>query len=306
MKKVSAHQQKPQAGHGVTQTGATVHPRSFKIEAREPAPVTLSKAKALPARSSLVEMPGIDGVKIRQSVSRSSLPILHREQYVLRAVKDVQQNAEAMQPQSGPQDWLNDDLKRKFAATVLAESAAGQAQHIVWIYYNDVTKNKGAAGLARSSAYSGKHIWYKIWLYMLGDTQYGSDALPKERAFEDFSSVENFCQKNQYMQGVGSKRASEVESLVEQAFAQPAKNPYAGWSGQGNLADFNNISNNDIYWTRARYYYWLQQEKKVTEIYVKVLPAGKSTQFLFHADKILEYFTTNKIKLPAQVKKYEP
>jgi len=63
-----------------------------------------------------------------------------------------------------------------------------------------------------------------------------------------------------------------------------------------------NVSNNDVYWKQARAYYWLQQEKKVNETYVKVLESGNNTQFIFNANKIRDYWT--KHKLPSNVKKY--
>ena len=45
-----------------------------------------------------------------------------------------------------------------------------------------------------------------------------------------------------------------------------------GWTGQGSLQDFNNQSNDDEYWRRARAYFFLQEQGIVKEIYVKVLP----------------------------------
>jgi len=79
----------------------------------------------------------------------------------------------------------------------------------------------------------------------------------------------------------------------------------AGWIGQGNLNDFNNISQpGSLYWKQARAYYWLQEEKKVSEIYVKMLPAGKNTQVLFNATAIQHYFETH--SLPQKVPQYSP
>jgi len=199
---------------------------------------------------------------------------------------------------------ITEDLKQKVAATILAESAPGQATDIGWIYYNRVSDAKGESGLKGSSAYRGKGVWYQIWLYMLGDTTYGKNSLPKQNEFKGFSTVKDFCEKNGYMQTTAAQRAESVKQLVDDMFAKPTDNPYQGWIGQGNLDDFNNKSApKSLYWKQARAYYWLQQQGKVKYIYVKVLPAGKSTQFIFDADSIGKYYTAH--TLPADVPLYK-
>ena len=103
---------------------------------------------------------------------------------------------------------------------------------------------------------------------------------------------------------MAAARAKRMVTKVDEMFTAPESNPYAGWGGQGNLADFNNESNNDIYWKKARAYYWLQDAGKVTETHVKVLPAGKSTQVIFNAAAIGAYWSKN--PLPADVPKFTP
>jgi hypothetical protein len=58
---------------------------------------------------------------------------------------------------AGPAVTITDDLRRKFAASVLAEASDGEELAIAWIYYNRVVvAGQGEAGLKASSAYAGK------------------------------------------------------------------------------------------------------------------------------------------------------
>jgi hypothetical protein len=127
-----------------------------------------------------------------------------------------------------------------------------------------------------------------------------------KKEFEDYKgqTVADFCTKNGWIKMVATARAVGMMTQVEEMFTAPDSNPYKGWEGQGNLADFNNESNDDVYCKRVPAYYWLQQEHKVDEIYVKVLPAGKSTQVLFSAKAIAAYWAHN--TLPTNVPKYTP
>jgi hypothetical protein len=201
--------------------------------------------------------------------------------------------------------YVTENLKQKMAATILAESWPGQAEDIRWMYYNRVSDAKGEAGLNGSAAYSGKGLWYRIWLYMLGDTTYGKDALPKNTEFKGFATIAEFCTRNGYMQTVAAKRAASIKLLVGAMFAKPASNPYQGWIGQGNLNDFNNKSQpRSLYWKQARAYYWLQQQGKVKDMYVKVLPDGKNTQVIFDARSIEKYYANH--TLPDDVPLYKP
>ena len=130
--------------------------------------------------------------------------------------------------------------------------------------------------------------------------------LPTKKEFKDFEgrTVADFCSENGWVKTVASARAKRMVAAVEAMFTAPESNPYKGWEGQGNLADFNNESNNDIYWKRARAYYWLQQTGKVTDLFVKVLSAGPNTQVVFDAKAIAKYWTGK--KLPADVAKFTP
>jgi hypothetical protein len=202
--------------------------------------------------------------------------------------------------------YVTPELKLRFAATVLAESAPSQLSQIGWIYFNLVSTARGETGLRASAAYSGKSIWYRIWLYVLGDDSYGEDLLPDQKEFADFKgqTVKGFCDKNGWVKTVAVPRSKRVRDQVDAMFADPSKNPYKGWIGQGNLDDFNSKSNKDIYWKKARAYLWLQRSGKVSSTYVEVLPAGKSTQFIFDANAIDVYFRKN--PLPDQVPEYVP
>ncbi|MGA1870535.1 MAG: hypothetical protein ACMUJM_18515 [bacterium] len=201
--------------------------------------------------------------------------------------------------------YITEDLKRKITATTLAESYPGQEESIRWIYYHRIKKTGGIKGLEGSAAYSGKHIWYKIWLFILGDHTYGEDSLlQKKKTFKGYTTIKDFCKKNSYMRKIACKRAERVKNLIEHMFQDPSKNPYKGWIGQGNIDDFNNISaHKSLYWKRARAYYWLQVEGKVKNKYVEVLSAGENTQFIFDAVSIKKYIEKN--KLPDKVPEYQ-
>lgn len=72
--------------------------------------------------------------------------------------------------------WATDDLRRKLAAVVLAESAPGQEEQVRWIYLERVTRAGGESGLEGSSAYD-EGIRYRLYLYTLGDPSHGDDPL---------------------------------------------------------------------------------------------------------------------------------
>ena len=137
---------------------------------------------------------------------------------------------------------------------------------------------------------------------MLNDETHGGDKLPQHiKNFRGFTTIRSFCTKNGFMKTIGKSMAISVVSFVDSMFSNPEKNPYKGWIGQGNLADLNNKSNSDLYWKKARAYYWLQVNGKVKETYVEMLQAGKNTQVIFDAVSINQYFMKN--KLPEKVPK---
>ncbi len=193
----------------------------------------------------------------------------------------------------------------KFASVLFAEAVAGQEEKIAWIYLNLIEKNEGEAGLSRSAAYTHKSDNYKISMTALGDTQYSNDK-PKDKWLIDTKSktIQDYIDNNSFAQKIAVPRTERIKELVEKV-TNSADNPYAGWTGQGNLDDFNNKSNGDIYWKRARAYYWLQEKGQVAESLVEVLEAGANTQFIFNGDKIEEYFRDNPDKMPKDVPSYE-
>jgi hypothetical protein len=238
------------------------------------------------------------------AVSRSMQPAAVQRQDDGGVKKDPSDAGVAGKTTATP-DYATDDLKQKMTATILAEAWAGQETDIRWMYFNRVTSKKGIEGLKGSAAYSNKGIWYRIWLYVLGDHTYGDDKLPKQDEFKGFATVKDFCEKNEYMKTVAAARAKEIEKLVNEMFEKPEANPYKGWTGQGNLDDFNNKSKpKSRYWKMARAYYWLQQKGTVKEIFVKVLPAGKNTQVIFDGASIEKYYESH--DLPDNVPLYEP
>ena len=200
--------------------------------------------------------------------------------------------------------FVTDDFKRQLTATILAESPESQLDKVRWVYYATTNKAGGVQGLEKSSAFKYKQHWYKVWLFLLGDQTYAGSALPQTgeqgKFFIGFSTVKDFCVNNGYMKTVAANRAARARQLVEEMYAG-ATNPYPGWTGQGNVTDFNR---DDDYWRSARYYYWLQVGGEVKEKYVGVLSEGASTQFIFDADGIKEYLNRTKQKVPAEVKKY--
>ncbi len=140
---------------------------------------------------------------------------------------------------------------------------------------------------------------------MLGDPTYATDALPKLTEFKGFKTVKEFCEKNSFMTTKAAARAVEVKKLVDEMFEKPADNPEPGWTGQGNLNDFNNKSQpKSRYWKMARAYYWLQEQGKVSKTLVKVLAAGKNTQVIFDGGSIEKYYTSH--DLPEAVPLYTP
>jgi len=200
-------------------------------------------------------------------------------------------------------EWATADLRRKLAATVLAESGLGQEDEVRWIYLTRVTRAKGEEGLQGSSAYSKVGFRYRLFLYTLGDPTYGGTALPAEEDYHGYKDVADYATRNDWWQTHGRPRAERLRGMVDEMIAQPAANPHPGWVGQGSLKDFNNQSNGDEYWTRARAYFWLQERGEVTHTWVEILH-GKLTTVIFDADSIAAYFAEH--PLPENVPIYTP
>ena len=200
-------------------------------------------------------------------------------------------------------EWATADLRRKLAATVLAESGVGQEDEVGWIYLVRVTRAGGEAGLAGSSAYAKNGFRYRLYLYTLGDPTYGNTPLPPGGNYRGYKDVADYAERNSWWKDHGRPRAERLRGLVDEMISEPGANPHAGWTGQGSLKDFNNVSNDDVYWTRARAYFWLQQRGEVSNIWVKVLP-GPLTTVIFDADSIATYYEQH--LLPDNVPTYQP
>jgi hypothetical protein len=202
---------------------------------------------------------------------------------------------------------LPPDVRRHLAATVLAEAAEGQDDDVAWVYLTLVTLAKGEAGLRNSAAFRRKSIMYRIWLYLLGEQTYARDRLPDSGQFADNKgqSIRDYCEKNPWMASHARPRATRMAARIDDMLADPSANPYPGWTRQGSLDDFNSVSSpGDLSWKKARAYWWLQDRGEVTERYVKMLPAGQWTQFLFNITAIDAYFRNH--PLPADVPPYVP
>ncbi|HYF32569.1 MAG TPA: hypothetical protein VD993_15700 [Chitinophagaceae bacterium] len=198
-------------------------------------------------------------------------------------------------------------IRNEFISTIFAEAVSGQETDIAWIYYNLISQ-KGASGLTRSAAYNNKSDNFKIAMTALGDKTYLEDKLrdswvKKSKVPE--KTVGEYVDKNGYFTSNVAPRVASIAGIVDGIIAKPAGNPYPGWTGQGNLDDFNNISKpNSKYWKMARAYFWLQKAGAVTETYVKEIGKGENVQFIFNGKKIEDYYKVN--KLPDTVPKYDP
>ena len=97
-----------------------------------------------------------------------------------------------------------------------------------------------------------------------------------------------------YFKAVIAPKVQAVENYINKTvLADPSKNPYEGWTGQGYTGDINRSDN---YWKMARAYFWLQKDGKVTNILVEEVYNEKQpikTTFIFNGEKIKEYFSKN-------------
>jgi hypothetical protein len=215
--------------------------------------------------------------------------------------KDKAAKAEAGERTKGI--TITEKLRQKMAAIVLVEAYEGQEEDIAWIYYNMITA-KGQEGLRQSSAYKYKSDWFKIWLVTLVDKTYAPDKPPpKTKDVTKYKTIGDYVKKHGWFVKYGPPRAKRAVKILDRMFKDPAKNPYKGWEGQGSLDDLNR---NDVPWNQARQYLFLQKEGKVTETYIKELPADKKeyTSFIFHREAILKYFKEHPEMLGKNVKKY--
>jgi hypothetical protein len=200
---------------------------------------------------------------------------------------------------AGPAVTITDDLRRKFAATVLAEAYDGEEMDIAWIYYTRVVvADRGEAGLKASSAYAGKGAWYKVWMVALGDTAFAAEK-SKAKGVSDYPTIADYVHKHGWFRDVGQPRANAWSDILDRLHKDSSANPYQGWEGQGSLDDFNRDTGK---WPKARQFYWLQEAGQVKERHVKILERS----VLFNERAIEKFFAKNPDKLPKTVKKYHP
>lgn len=199
----------------------------------------------------------------------------------------------------------------KIVAIAMAEAHSGQETSIASVYLN-LYKGHQETGLKKSAAYTNKSDNYKLYLTVLGNTTYANDK-PKEQWLTVMDSstktergaktIQEYINGNGFFQNVtrGESRAKALKAIVDGWVSDPATQPNKGWTGQGNLNDINNISNSDVYWTRARAYFWVQKSDPAAAKYLEVLPAREKTQFIFNSKSIQMYYREN--ELPSTVKK---
>ena len=197
----------------------------------------------------------------------------------------------AVSRQSTQRVSLTDELLRKTAATILAETVTGQEKSIRWIYYNRIQDAGGAEGLNGSTAYRYQQLWYRVWSVAQGATEFRSDTLPVgNHGFGDARTIGEYVDGHPWFREVAMPRARQVAQLVREMFEHPERNPYDNWIGQGNLSDFNR---NEPYWRSARAYFWLQQSGEVQDTLVRETGEGATRQFIFDAESIRDYFQQN-------------
>ena len=223
----------------------------------------------------------------------------------LQPAEKPDKKKEEAHPGAGKPVFLIDSIRNEYVSTIFAEAWPGQENDIAWIYFNLISEANSISALKKSSAFKEKSDNYKIAMTSLGDKRYGADQpssgwLKKTKA----TSIKDYVDNNSYFKSNALPRIQNIASIVDSIIKDSSKNPYSGWTGQGNLDDFNNVSSpNSKYWRMARAYYWLQESGAVKETCVKPVGSGKTIQFIFNGKKIEQYFKTN--KLPDKVPLYE-
>lgn len=209
-------------------------------------------------------------------------------------------------PDAGPAPFSVSTIKKEYVATVFSEAWPGQESDIAWVYYNLLTKDRSISALNKSSAYRLKSDNFKIAMTALGDPTFAADA-PTDKWLKDTkaASIKDYVDNNSYFLTNAGPRINNIESIIDGIISEPNTNPYPGWTGQGNLNDFNNISSpGSKYWKMARAYFWLQESDSSIEKLVKPLGSGPTMQFIFNGIKIENYYKSN--PLPDVVPIYTP
>lgn len=112
--------------------------------------------------------------------------------------------------------------------------------------------------------------------------------------------IGEYVENNGYFKSVSISRLNEMKKYIEEdVLKNQDSNPIKGFKGQGYWMDLNNYGNKGDHWHQMRQYFWLKEEGKIDGEYMKVIGSGKGTTFLFHREKILQYFKDNPDKLPA-------
>lgn len=193
----------------------------------------------------------------------------------------------------------NDQLI-EIAAVVGAEAWFGQEKDIGWVYYNLVMRHKNTTdGLKESHAYRVKSDNFKINMYLLGNTIYGSDK-PTGKDFKDKATFKEVIDTNEWYENKAKPRMERIKKMLEDMFKNQKGN--TGFNSNANLTDVNSKAG----WaTELRQYLFLQDSGEATEGYAKRIGEGKSWQVVYRSDKIRAYFKDNPDKLPSSVPLYK-
>ncbi len=192
---------------------------------------------------------------------------------------------------------LTDVEKAKFISTVIAETGMGSPylKDIAWVYYNLVNDFGVEKGLKRSTAYKEKNRNYKLCMFYLGEG----------KEYKDFKydgiPLNKYVKENEWFTNKVEPQIKEMKTFIEtNIFIDKPKTCYKGWHGQGYWRDLDLNPEDGLgdKWYKARQYYWLQLEKKVTKNYIKILKDDKNTSFIFDEKSIIDFFDKNPSMLP--------
>lgn len=189
---------------------------------------------------------------------------------------------------------LTDKIIHEIIAIALAESNPNdleQAKKIFWVYYN-IFKEKGESGFSASYAYKGKN--YKLFMTMLGENDYADAMYDKKYTYAQFA-------KGEYVNKYDKQPTQDVVSYVNQIKDLDEKNPYQNFMNNGSIEDLNAESSgakkHPQMWNEVRTYYKLQQDKKVSDIYVVNIGEGATSSFIFNLPAIEKYLKNNKVSV---------
>lgn len=203
---------------------------------------------------------------------------------------------------------LTETQKASLVATVMAESKQGEWEYreIAWVYLNLIQSEGFDTGMSRSSAYSQKNIWYKVYMVYLGQgKEYKDDTSPyltvmrggKETKAKNIS---DYIANNGYFKDTIIPRITKMKDYIQKdVLKKQDKNPLPNFKGQGYWMDLNNYKQKGDHWHVVRQYYLLTLKKKAQGIYIKKIGSGDGTSFLFNLDGIQFFFKEHPTLLPA-------